>query len=280
MCRLRVLLVSDIHCHYDNERALASWVQEHADAVADLDLIIASGDIAVMKPENNTDEAEVKKCEEDIAQVLESIELVRSLILAKEEQPTDDLLPIYWIPGNHDAVTTFTDRLPPMTEHSSNFHNAFVPIARGLLLCGFGGSVPGYRNGQQVWEGYPYTDNPSMEPALASLLPVDSSNETQLLLVTHVGPSSSATAVDQVDLEKAEITTGSSALDNLLRRPDMQSRVVVNVHGHTHRASGMARVGKVPVVNPGALLFAQFGLLELVQKDGRWALGDVRFVTL
>lgn len=168
-------------------------------------------------------------------------------------------------------------------------------------MCGFGGSVPAYQDGKEKWEGYPFDDNEAMRRPLEALLPkATHTSADQLLLVTHVGPTSSATTLDQVKVEESPISTGSSVLDEMLRRGDLQQRVVANVHGHTHYASGLARVGNVQVINPGALLyvylaanstlllqqrltqrsFGQFGILELVLKEGRWQVAEARLASL
>ncbi len=75
---------------------------------------------------------------------------------------------------------------------------------------------------------------------------------------------------------KAAIDSGSSSLRRLLSSSDVQDRVVLNIHGHTHDASGCARVGAVTVLNPGALLEARLAVVEMRRgANGRWAVRSV-----
>jgi hypothetical protein len=38
-------------------------------------------------------------------------------------------------------------------------HNKRINLSDGLDLVGFGGSEPGYVNGEEVWSGYPFKND-------------------------------------------------------------------------------------------------------------------------
>ena len=56
------------------------------------------------------------------------------------------------------------------------------------------------------------------------------------------------------------------------------------LHGHTHAADGVARLGAVQVVNPGSLRYGagRFALvrMERGRRGGRWRVGAVQLVQL
>lgn len=56
----------------------------------------------------------------------------------------------------------------------------------------------------------------------------------------------------------------------MLGEEDFQRRVLLNVHGHTHDASGVARIGRCTVLNPGALQEGRYATLVLERLGGRW----------
>ena len=73
-----------------------------------------------------------------------------------------------------------------------------VSIAPHLCLVGHGGSIPGFRNGQQVWDGFPYQSDEQMGKDLRTLLdpaflsePSSVGKEDTVILMTHNGPSDS-----------------------------------------------------------------------------------------
>ena len=71
-------------------------------------------------------------------------------------------------------------------------------IAPHLHILGLGGSVPGYQNGDQIWDGFPYKTYDEMDADLHRLLdPVffentsDLSSEDSVIMMTHSGPAES-----------------------------------------------------------------------------------------
>ena len=74
-----------------------------------------------------------------------------------------------------------------------------VQIAPRLHLVGHGGSIPGFRDGKQVWDGFPYRSDEAMGDDLQALLnPIFLSElssvgkEDSVILMTHNGPSESS----------------------------------------------------------------------------------------
>lgn len=221
----------------------------------------------------------------------------------------------------HDPVTAFNlkEDPPRLTAHSLNVHGRCVELAPGLTLAGWGGSVPGYRDGTKVWEPFPYEEE-DMRRGLDALLKPDGAAgagsgaeatasagasasaaprpragaavptsaarvvppDTDVLLMTHTGPEHCATATDARDLSKAPISGGSSAIRDTLAEPVWQERLVANVHGHVHNSPGKAWVGGVPVVNPGSLRYGgNYAVLTMRrQPGGRWRVASTDFLTL
>lgn len=52
-----------------------------------------------------------------------------------------------------------------------------------------------------------------------------------------------------------------------------ESRIVVNIHGHTHEGHGYRRINALNVVNAGPLLCKKFALIEIRKNNnGKWEL--------
>ena len=63
--------------------------------------------------------------------------------------------PVLYIPGNHDCLCQFENK--SLTDRSISLHKRQHKLADGLVLIGFGGSLPAFeRAGEMVWEGYPF----------------------------------------------------------------------------------------------------------------------------
>ena len=107
----------------------------------------------------------------------------------------------------HDALTNFNVDDSPVLIPSPppcpcNMHLKRTKIAPRLHLLGVGGSVPGFQNGEKIWDGFPYKTYNEMDADLHKLLdPVffeDTSNltaEDSVILMTHSGPAESGVYV-------------------------------------------------------------------------------------
>ena len=100
------------------------------------------------------------------------------------------------------------------------------------------------------------------------------SPDNQLLVMTHDGPKGSATTQDKTSkFTEGIISFGSTHLAEFLR--DNQERVVVNVHGHAHEGTALDKILRVRVINPGSLMFGEYGLLRLERNlENRWKIAS------
>ena len=194
---------------------------------------------------------------------------------------------VLYVPGNHDPPAMFA------AEDDANVHGRVLQLAPGLHVAGWGGSVQAVEAGQVVWQPYPCPDEAlparleHLQAAVAALPDSD-----RVILLTHNGPAGSSTALvtgpdpnslTTPGLRANDIYTGSAALRALLTAPATQARCVLNVHGHTHQALGLARLGGVPVLNPGSLPYTRsFAHLTLVRSTptSPWNLDAVSFKLL
>lgn len=130
-----------------------------------------------------------------------------------------------------------------------NVHLRCVHVAPQLLLVGAGGSVPGYRNGAQCWDSFPYPDDNAFAADLAKVMdPVFREEGTlgptdAVILMTHNGPDQSS----EVDL----IQTSSL--------PDCY-------YSSSHTGTTLARADPPnPVTSGSAALYTQLASKELVR---------------
>eukprot|EP01133_Synstelium_polycarpum_P015583 gene15583-18508_t len=189
---------------------------------------------------------------------------------------------VIYIPGNHDAKTTMVlGTKPRLSTYSKNVHRDVFRIGEDLVLMGLGGSLPGYRDGQQEWVGYPYQTDEALEADLTATheLAVKENilKETDnIILMTHVGPHCSSTAIDSSDLDESPIISGSKAIENFIVKNNKQ--VFLNIHGHTHASSGMVKIGSSSVVNAGPLKFGCYAVLVVEKHFSHgWRVASIDF---
>ena len=131
--------------------------------------------------------------------------------------------------------------------------------------------------------GYPYENTEDIEPDLteflcAELAPDNASGlpaeGDSVLLMTHIGPGGSSTAIQQIDLDQPDIKAGCFVLDKLLRLPAsvrflpgngstdsphmsilQQKRIFLNIHGHIHFGEGASKIGTISIFNPGSVAY-------------------------
>jgi Icc-related predicted phosphoesterase len=188
--------------------------------------------------------------------------------------------PVYWLPGNHDPLSTYEQK-KKFGKRSINLHGVSrFEIKTGLFVCGFGGAVPGYQNGYNVWAHFPFNEHQYGTRLSEVWETAESSEKEQFILLTHCGPSEVSTTTALHELSRGAIESGSSNLRRLIESSAVQKTVLFNLHGHTHMSSGLVRVGHVAVVNPGALVENRYGVIELTKKEGNWELEGVSFKRL
>lgn len=273
--RLVLLHATDVHSSLERIEQLKQWLKEEDSKI---DLVLLSGDLANMAMDPNAPQAEVEKSHRALDEVAQSFLSISSKV--------------YYIPGNHDAITTFKTE-GQSTATPCNVHTRSVCVAPKLHLLGFGGSVPGYVAGEQIWAGFPYQSNEAMAEDLQKFLdPIFFTSTDQLepgssiVFMTHNGPRESSTTEGRIRGEVnlraplVPIISGSTALHELLCKDELQKHVIMNIHGHTHDAPGQAVIGGTTVLNPGALVEGRFGIYTLEsspEQSRTWDLVCVSF---
>jgi Icc-related predicted phosphoesterase len=179
--QLTILHVSDVHTSFDNIHKLQQWIEANNQ---NLDMILVSGDIADMPMEYGFDESDEallfkKSYYDDMLKVVDAIAKIHGRV--------------YYIPGNHDVPQAFITTASDSPSGPLNVHLQTIPVASGLSLAGLGGSVPGYKEGKHLWDGFPYTSEDLIQKDLMQLLDplVKDGSTDQFILMTHVGPISS-----------------------------------------------------------------------------------------
>jgi len=270
--KIKVLLTSDVHCALEKINALGEWLSKKKKHV---DFILCCGDLTNMDPAYEHVPELVSACEGEMSSVIAGLENVCGRVV--------------YIPGNHDAKTTLVEKQQSrLTMHSINLHYKCLRVAPDLVLVGLGGSIPAYQGTEVCWVGYPFASEEQIQASLEKVLKGDVApasvkedriNEADtIVLVTHTGPYSASTTVDQVIVDAEPIHSGSKALKSILLEPVYQKKILLNIHGHTHHALGLTRVGKIFVLNPGSLRTGHFGLLSLKKlPEGRWQIAGTEF---
>lgn len=139
-------------------------------------------------------------------------------------------------------------------------------------MAGLGGSVPAYHEGKKAWEGYPFLSENDFDSDFSPLTKeMEKHSGKQVILVTHNGPSGSSTVYYQKEIGEKVVLSGSSTLQEYLKKKSSQTDILLNIHGHTHLGHGRTTCGKVQIVNPGSLMENRFGILNLKRdSNGKW----------
>ena len=257
---ITILQVTDIHDSLENiERLHLQLMREGVH----IDSVLVSGDITTIPVELGHEIDKLSKYDQSIVEMLNALYKIC---------PT-----VVYIPGNHDPLKLFSKQETPSLANSFvNLHRDAFTLSDGLVVAGFGGSLPGYKLGTQVWDGFPHALREDFEKDIQDFLSsvvtnkgvAGSSNDT-VLLMTHVGPDGLPTATDYSS-PATPITCGSLELRKWLDTHTAQERVALNIHGHTHAGVGHNQVGNVIISNPGALQDGKFGLYKMSFVEGKW----------
>ena len=194
---------------------------------------------------------------------------------------------VIYIPGNHDAEVLFKPEDAPKLGDSENIHNRVIEVVPGLVIGGFGGSLPtlfraeGATEFVNVFNPYPYENEQIYKAALKSFW--DSkvtpalAGDTQIILMTHDGPQDAGTcnarAKSIPGLSDGLYRFGSEYLASLLQ--EQQTHLVCNIHGHNHYGAFTDYVRQedivtVPIINPGSLNHAEYGEIHFEKINGKW----------
>ena len=91
--------------------------------------------------------------------------------------------------------------------------------------------------------------------------------------MTHEGPRDHSTSNNKSFTDNITFVTGSPHLRDIMI--NNKSKIVCNVHGHSHDGSVIQNIYKpcepLPIINPGSLAQGEFGEL-IIRKTilGRW----------
>lgn len=123
---IRILAVSDIHGDLSRVNDVLDWCVKN-DRVCDV--VLCSGDIATMSPDDAGIVEKVAECEATMSAVLSGLEGASTRLL--------------FVPGNHDSPNTFTKTATTkLTTHSTNIHGRCARLDTDLVVVGLGGSTP------------------------------------------------------------------------------------------------------------------------------------------
>eukprot|EP01080_Neovahlkampfia_damariscottae_P000385 gene385-6799_t len=259
---MELLCVSDIHLKISNIETVSKWIKEENKKP---DIILCSGDISNLKGKDYENEELKKKSIDDVYNILVELEKICPCC--------------YFIPGNHDAIDFFDESFKfNKSLNSINVHSKIVKLKDNLWLGGFGGATPGYwkESKEKAWEGYPYNNEEEYSKSfkkfeIKSIL----QKENSIILMSHLGPSSSQTTIYQKDMTFPKINSGSNFLNDFLSSDESQNSIFLNVHGHTHPGYGRTTLGNVQTINPGSLKESKFGYLKIEKKkNGKWFLSN------
>lgn len=177
---LRILHVSDVHVNLNAVARLAELA-----ASGHYDVVIVTGDLANY---NHSTDPNAVGAESDAHNVLCGIE-------------QGHLLPVYWLPGNHDSGRFFQAASEfKAGNRAINCHGkAGLELAPGLQICGIGGAVPATQGGYIVWEGFPLTEQQTGD-LLQRVWAEQCRNPSQVLLLTHCGPDEVGTTICTLDV--------------------------------------------------------------------------------
>jgi len=200
----------------------------------------------------------------------------------------NDLL---YIPGNHDPSTLFAkdkSKLPVLGSNiNGNIHKGIYKLREDLVVIGLGGSVVDYVQETPTsplvpcWEKYtyPYFEadhkefNQDLDELWAETMQLYPDEKVKIIIMTHEGPYGSGTSRNHYFETGQVFHAGSPHLRDLILKN--QSRIVCNIHGHTHEGAFMQNVGSVAkplqIINPGSLKQAEFGEVVVRQSTtGDW----------
>jgi len=285
--KLSILVTSDIHLSFEDIDKLRNWVKKNK---KNFDLILNTGDFC------NLSEEEALQHDYGYVEILNQLKKISKNVL--------------YIPGNHDSKYLF-DSIPEnhenpdeweplpvkaLTDNKSqlnerNVHNKYIKIhEKNLYVTGFGGSVDGflYSNRSSIeWPGFPFNEvqyGKAFYHLMNAWDKIKKDENDSLIILTHVGPAwlSTSSKNGKPYNENERIQGGSESSYELMSTPKYQNenRPLLWIHGHTHSGKGLTDFGTIPVLNPGALCYGQFSVLDLKLKNDKWVIENIEFHNL
>jgi len=232
---LTIVVPSDIH---DDVEAIDSMARDLARRRVRADVIVCPGDLTsaptmLGEPLTATKDQHFRDRAQQVLQALEEC--------APE---------VYFVPGNHDPDCMFTPCSTGSKQGPTgaiNVHESPVQLRAGLWVVGFGGCVEATENGKQVWGAYPFCEAEcALRVRRISRHVSDVPQHDKVIVVTHAGPAMSATTCvsgrDPNCLHTPGIRghpdqwirSGSTSISDMIAQESAQTKVILNVHGHTH----------------------------------------------
>ena len=99
--------------------------------------------------------------------------------------------------------------------------------------------------------------------------------------MTHTGPFTCSTTLIYREHEDRNLWLGSKSMEKLLKNYNKYN-LLADIHGHSHPSVGRANIGKLQIINPGAMVVRNFGILQLHRSplDERWVIKKTEFIDL
>jgi len=282
--QLSILVTSDIHLSFENIEKLRNWVKKNNKK---FDLIFNTGDFC------NLSEEQLLQHDFGYSEIVNQLQNISKNVL--------------YIPGNHDTKYLF-DSIPAdsenpeeweplpvkaLTEYTSNLnerniHNKYIKIHdKNLYVTGFGGSVDAflYNNKDSIeWPGFPFNDvqyGKGFTHLMDAWNKIKKNENDSLIILTHVGPAwlSTSSKNGKPYSESDRIQGGSESSYELMSTPTYQNEnaPLLWIHGHTHGGKGLTDFGSIPILNPGALCYGQFSVLNLKLNEDKWNIDTIEF---
>lgn len=269
--KLKILLISDIHNNISKLKEIKPYLDTIHNTTTNnkYDYILISGDFTELKKINyiNNDTASFQESELSLINILNT--------LKTQFNNTN----IIYIPGNHDSPIYYQSQVS--YPETYNIHLNKFNITPELIIIGIGGSVPSYFKSeteiiQDTWYPYPYQTEIDYSQDLDKLnIIIKENNNKQFILLSHIGPSISGTTI-RTDNINISHYSGSSSLNELIYL--YKDNIICNIHGHSHKSSGMSHVFNIPIINPGSVKENRFGEIELIMdKDDMWKVHNTTF---
>ena len=285
---IRILIITDIHQKSSKIDKIRKYCYKYK---INYDYIFCMGDF---------DSLFIKEQNNEII-INESIEIIKNILLLLETLCKR----IFFIPGNHDPKIFFTQNSPQLTLYSQNIHKKIIEIEDNLLLIGIGGSIPNFFSDNEKnfhtfnfdlnnisktniqYKGFPYCNNfkevnyiKSDEIYLNDIKEIfeeikKSNNQNkQIILLSHSGPIWSDTS--NTFTQGRVKYCGSQNLQNIINLNS--NKILLNIHGHTHKSIGLMNLFNYKIVNPGALRKGNFGeiILRINKSINKWEVKSIQ----
>lgn len=287
-----ILLVSDLHKNYNYMEKLKEWTVENKKL---FNFIFCTGDMLNLNYPENDDNHEIAKSEAELCSMINFLENM--------------CLNVIYLGGNHDPKSLFNIKdTPTLTVRSTNIHKKYMKVANDLYIIGLGGSIPAIESlnsdkdsnfipytdvtNKVVWQGYPYNNEHGnsnykisddifkedlIELWKKSKMEIEEGNTTKnikYLFLTHVGPFYSNTTL--ISHKNKCVYSGSQNLQDFFKE---NPEIFINIHGHTHTATGMSNYSNLTIINPGSLSCGDFALLKLKRDmNNCWVISKIEFL--